>query len=109
MAEYGISDCLKDEKQCVFVAHYQFFRELLFSLKKGAIFVLLSDERSPVFHCEVNGVKKGIMPFLLEFIPSSLHSRIASISIQELVKQLRTNAKHADWINEFEVKYGMRG
>lgn len=105
MEEYGIAENLKNEKQCIFVAHYQFFREVLFSLKKGGIFVLLSDERSPVFHCDANGKRKGIMPFLIEFIPLTYRTRIVSISIQELVEQLKTKENHRDWIEEFQLKY----
>lgn len=107
MNKYGIAENLTNEKQCIFVAHYQFFREVLFSLEKGGIFVLLSDERSPVFHCKADGGNRGILPFLKEFIPDKYKHCIASISIQELVEQLKTNRKHEDWISEFELKYGM--
>ena len=67
---------LKNEKQCIFVAHYQFFREVLFSIEKDGVFVLLSDERSPVFHCSVNGSDNGLMPFLMEFVPEQYKNRI---------------------------------
>jgi len=108
MAKYEITKNLQDEKQCIFLAHYQFFREVLLSLEKGGNFVLLSDERSPVFHSKSDGVHRGIMPFLLECIPSRYRNRIISISIQELVRQCRSSNKHKDWVEDFEAKYGIR-
>ena len=35
MEKNGFDVVLRDEKQCIFVAHYQFFREVLFSIEKG--------------------------------------------------------------------------
>lgn len=107
MEKYGFTDILRHEKQCIFVAHYQFFREILFALEKGGIFVLLSDERSPVFHCEVNGVDKGLMPFLMTFVPKPVADKIIAISVQELVTEIKKFQKHSDWVGEFEHKYGL--
>ena len=107
MDKYGFSEILREEKQCVFVAYYQFFREVLFALEKGGVFILLSDERSPVFYCEANGIEKGLMAFLLKFVPSHHANRIASISIQKLVQKIKESKKHNDWIEEFESKYGL--
>lgn len=107
MYKYGISENLTTEKQCIFVAHYQFFREVLFSLEKGGVFVLLSDERSPVFYCNGKERSKGIMPFLMELIPPAYQNRIAAISIQELISEMKTSPTHKDWIKEFELKYGI--
>lgn len=105
--KYDFSETLKSEQQCIFVAHYQYFREVLFGLEKGGTFVLLSDERSPVFHCTVNRVNKGLMPFLLQFVPEEYKDRIASVSIQDLVNSIKKSAKHQDWIKDFETKYGL--
>lgn len=105
--KYGISNSLRYERQCVLVSHYQFFRELLFSLEKGGVLVLLSDERSPVFHCKTDGVQRGLMPFLIEFVPEQLKNRISSISIQSLVENIKKSNRHNDWIEEFEKKYGL--
>lgn len=105
--KHGFSENLKAEKQCVFAAHYQFFREVLFSLEKGGMFILLSDERSPVFHCKSEGAERGLMPFLLEFVPESYKDRIASISVQSLVNAIKESPGHEDWIGEFEKKYGI--
>jgi len=105
--KYGFSETLKSEQQCIFVAHYQYFREILFTLEKGCTFVLLSDQRSPVFHCTANGTNKGLMPFLLQFVPDEYKERIVSVSIQELVNSIKKSGKHQDWINDFESKYGL--
>lgn len=107
MRKYGITASLVNERQCLFLAHYQFFREVLLSLEKGGTFVLLSDERSPVFHCKSDRFQRGIVPLLMEFIPAQYRNRIASISIQGLVGHLKTNERHQDWIGDFEAKYGM--
>jgi hypothetical protein len=107
MEKYGFTEMLRYERQCIFVAHYQFFREILFALEKGGIFVLLSDERSPVFHCEGDGIDKGLMPFLLTFVPKQWSDRIISVSIQELVAKIKKFKQHRDWVGEFEHKYGL--
>ena len=105
--KHGLSKRLCNEQQCIFVAHYQFFREFLFSLEKGGTFILLSDERSPVFHCSINGEKRGLMAFLMEFVPDELKNRVASISVQQLTNAIKESNKHSDWIHQFECKYGM--
>jgi hypothetical protein len=107
MDKYEFSEMIKNEKQCIFAVYYQFFREVLLSLEKGGVFILLSDERSPVFHCEANGVEKGLITFLLKFVPEKYRSRITSISVQELVDGIKKSGKHQDWITEFEMKYGL--
>ena len=107
MEKYGFSEIVKKEKQCVFGNYYQYFREVLLTLEKNGTFVLLSDDRSPVFHCEIDGIEKGIMPFLLEFTPEKYKSRIVSISVQSLLKEIKKSGRHSDWVDEFELKYGL--
>lgn len=107
MTKYGFDDAIAREKQCIFMAHYQFFREVLFSLEKGGIFVLLSDERSPVFNYKANGTYRGLVPYLMEFVPEQYRNRIVPISMQELVSQITKNTVHHDWIEDFMAKYGL--
>lgn len=113
MKTYGFDEMLRGEKQCIFTAHYQFFREVLFALEKGGVFVLLSDARSPVFHCRpmqsegARDAKRGLMPFLLQFVPEKHRNRIVSITVQELVKAIQRSKDHQDWIGEFKSKYGL--
>jgi hypothetical protein len=105
--KYGISELTSDEGLCILATYYQFFRELLFALEYGGIFVLLHDERSPVFHCEANGVNQGLMPMLLKYVPEEYHSRVGSISIQRLSEHIAESEKHQDWIGDFRKKYGI--
>ncbi len=103
MKEFGFTKILDKEKICAFTNYYQFFREVLFSLKYKGIFTLLYDERSPVFN--FNG--KGLMPFLMEFIPSEHKDKITMISIQELANEIEISGRHNDWIGKFKKKYGI--
>jgi hypothetical protein len=107
MAKYGISDSLRHDRQCLFTAHYQFFREVILAIEKGGTFVLLSDERSPVFHCRAGNQEKGLMPFLTNLLPDAIRDRVVAISSQELVHAIEELPRHHDWIFEFKKKYGM--
>ena len=104
--KHHFTDSLKQEAQCILAFHYQFFRELVFSLEKGGNFVLLSDERSPVFHCRAGSIERGLMPLLLQFVPKSYRKRVGSVSVQELVQEIKQSSRH-NWIAEFEKKYGL--
>ena len=104
MSEFGFDKIIDKEKICVFVNYYQFFREVLFSLKKNGVFTLLYDERSPVFNYQ----GKGLMPFLMEFVPDEHKNKITMISIQELVSEIDKSVKHTDWIEKFKLKYGIK-
>ncbi|WP_157119037.1 PGN_0703 family putative restriction endonuclease [Azohydromonas lata] len=107
MSKHGITDQLKNERQCIFAMHYQFFREILFSIEKNGTFVLLSDERSPVFSSRAGEDRRSLMPFLTSFLPEKLKSRVVAISTQELVREIEHNPRHEDWIPEFKKKYAM--
>ncbi len=106
LEKHGFIPSMKTERQCVLAIHYQFFRELIFSLEHDGVFILLSDERSPVFHCKGNGTPRGIMPFLTQFVPDAARLRIASISIQSLLESIKVVGSYA-WVSEFEKKYGL--
>ncbi len=101
-----LESSLSTESMCVLASHYQFFREVLFALEKGGTFILLSDNRSPTFYYEGNGEERGLMPFLLEFVPQSLSHRIGQISIQEVVNAIEASPRY-EWIEQFKLKYGM--
>ncbi|GAM10469.1 hypothetical protein OR1_02758 [Geobacter sp. OR-1] len=108
MEQNEITSSLRKDHLCIFMAHYQFFREFLLAIEKGGTFVLLSDERSPVFKCKSdNGTEKGLLPFLTELLPDNLRSKVASITIQELVAEIEKQNIHGDWIFDFKRKYGM--
>jgi POLQ-like helicase len=91
---------------CILMSYYQFFREVIFALELGGSFVLLSDERSPTFSCDGPQGKRGLMPFLLSLVPQSVLSRVAAVSIQQVVAAIESSGRH-EWITEFEQKYGL--
>lgn len=106
--KYGFKDKLKNEKICVLVNYYQFFREILFSLEKDGVFVLLFDERSPVFNYKSGDKVRGLIPLLIEFVPEKYRDRIILLTVQEIVNSISLSGKHNDWISEFEIKYGLK-
>ena len=105
--KHGFKEKLNNEKICVLVNYYQFFREILLSIEKGGYFVLLSDERSPVFNCNAGAKSKGLMPLLVEFVPDNYRNRIIQITVQEVVEYISKSESHNDWIDEFKDKYGL--
>jgi POLQ-like helicase len=97
---------------CPFVNYYQFFREVLFSLKKGGSFVLLHDERNPVFlkyykDSETEG-EAGLWPLLINSVPGDYRNLVSRITIQDLVMEIEESNRHNDWIDEFKIKYGIK-
>ena len=94
------------DSTCILASHYQFFREVLFALEKGGTFVLLSDERSPTFSCKGSANERGLMPFLLKFVPSQLRDRVGQMSIQDVVGAIESLGRH-EWLEQFKLKYGM--
>lgn len=101
--KHGFKDTLLTQKICVFINYYQFFRELLFTLEKNGIFILISDNRSSVF----DHPKKGLIPFLLEFVPTQHKDKIVLISIQQIVEMISQYQMHQSWIVEFKKKYAI--
>jgi hypothetical protein len=91
------------ERLCPFANHYQFFREVLFDLENDGVFVLLSDDRSPVFFQYGPQGARGPLHFLMQFIPETLHERVSQVSIQELLVELESSSDQA-WILEFRAK-----
>lgn len=105
MAEHGLlSEAIEAAAGCPLAFDYQFYRELLFALHHGGYFVLLHDARSPVFM----GVRTSALPRLLAQLPTQLRSRIAAITVQQVVAAIRASGRHNDWIGEFEAKYGLK-
>ena len=105
--KYGFSEKIASEKICILVNYYQFFREILLSIEKDGFFVLLSDERSPVFNYKHGTKIRGLIPLLIEFVPEKYKERVVLITVQEIADSIRKSGKHDDWINEFEIKYGL--
>jgi hypothetical protein len=91
---------------CPMTLYYQFFRELIFAIESGGDFVLLYDERNPSFYADGNAGDRGLMPFLITFVPEEKRSRIHSITIQQVVEIYKRHAGFP-WLTEFEKKYAL--
>jgi hypothetical protein len=92
---------------CLFANYYQFFREILFSLSERGSFVLLYDERSPVFVKTLkNGKESGVWPLLMRSVPVEHFNKVGRITMQQLVTEIEKSGHHNDWIDEFKSKYG---
>lgn len=101
-----INGALSNDSTCILATHYQFFREILFTIELGGVFILLSDERSPTFLCDGPMGKRGLMIQLLSYVPENLRNRVAMVSIQQVVQAIRSSGRHG-WIQEFKNKYGL--
>ncbi len=91
---------------CPLVRHYQFFREVTFALSKGGKFVLLIDARNPAFNRQ-GPTERGLYPFLKTAVPPEHQDRIACVTIQSVIQNLRQSGKHEDWLPSFIAKYGL--
>lgn len=92
---------------CVLSSHYQFFREVLFALAKGGHFVLLADERNPVFYRDGAHGPRGLIPFLLQMTPAEYQGHIHCLTVQHVVGAVKASGRHEHWIGEFEKKYAL--
>ncbi len=95
------------DSTCIMANHYQFFRELLFSMQNGGSFVLFCDGRSPTFWLKKDDVEMGLMPLLLRLLPADVRGRVAIVTIAQVIRAIRQTARHDDWVAEFERKYGL--
>ncbi len=93
---------------CPLANHYQFFREVIYAIHKGGHFVLLYDRRHPNFVTTAEGhPERGTFSFLVSLLPAGLKDRVKSITIQEVIRELKDSPNHSDWTGEFEKKYGL--
>ena len=110
LVEFGfLQGGLKEGPICPLAMYYQFFRELLFALAKGGYFVLLYDNRNPVFYRDGDRGPRGLVPFLIALVPTTQQDKIRGVTIQDVVQAIKESGRHGDWIGEFESKYGMTG
>ena len=107
LEKYGfLSGLVGNSPICPLALYYQFFRELIFAIESGGDFVLLYDQRNPSFYCGGSSGDRGLMPFLITFVPEGLRSRIHSITIQQVIESYKTNEGFS-WLTEFEKKYDL--
>lgn len=105
--KYGIDDGpVGQDTLCILANHYQFFREVIFALEHQGIFVLLCDERSPVFYTDGPQGARGVMPFLAGMLPEQLRPFVSYVTVQELVAEIDASNRH-EWIGDFKKKYGL--
>jgi len=108
MSETGILDGpLKETPICPFANYYQFFREVLFALSKGGVFVLLHDARNPTFVSEGPDEKRGLLPFLTSLLPKDVRDKVKQVTVQEVFEAVKESGQHEDWADEFAGKYGL--
>ena len=96
---------LSRDTTCPLTNHYQFYRELLFALECKGTFVLVADDRSPVFRPS-DSPERGLWPLLSRNVPGPAKKRMAYVSIQSIVRQIEASNRHG-WISEFKLKYGL--
>lgn len=108
MLKYGFLDGLTGTSPiCPFALYYQFFRELLFAVEMGGDFVLLYDKRNPSFLCGEGSEQRGLMPFLISFVPEEVKQRIHFISIQHVMRAYK-GFLNMEWLKEFAKKYDIK-
>lgn len=106
LEKYGFLDGrIAQDSSCALINHYQFFREILMALELNGQFVLMHDERSPVFAISDGPEKRGFYHFLMSITPKHLHERIKLISIQQVIDQVEKQG-NCTWLSEFKTKYG---
>jgi POLQ-like helicase len=110
MDHFGIMDeAMEARAECPFVENYQYYRELLFALVKGGAFVLLCDERNPIFAGlpSAGGSSGGLWNELRDTVPHKYHERLAMLTMQQVVRAVKATGRHDDWITEFMRKYAL--
>jgi POLQ-like helicase len=110
LKEYDFIDgAFESSPICPLASYYQFFREILFAISKGGKFILLDDERSPVFVRKSDNAEpdRGLWPFLMQFVPERYRGHLARITIKQVTKAIEDSGRHNDWIDDFKSKYGI--
>jgi hypothetical protein len=107
LRQQGFTDGLTaGHRRCVLADHYQFFREVCFALAKGGVFVLLMDERNPLFAHRRSDQEPNLMDRLCGMVPANLRERVTKISVQQIVAAIKESPDHR-WVAAFEEKYGL--
>jgi hypothetical protein len=110
MANFELGEAvLVDGDTCPFVNYCQFFRNLMFALANQGVYILLYDERNPVFvqrDAQMNLIG-GLCKHLSAALPRHIWSSVGGITVQGLVRAIEASGRHGDWIHEFKDKYGI--
>ena len=73
----------------------------------GRPFVLLFDDRNPAFRRPDDRGQRGLLPFLMEFVPEQHRGKVIPLTIQKAVRVIEVYGRHDDWIGKFAKKYGL--
>lgn len=107
MQKFGIdSKSIGEDSVCILANYYQFFREAIFAFEHQGVFLLLCDERSPVFYTDGPKGPRGVMPFLISLLPDQLKKHVLYITLQEIVAGIES-LTDPEWVVEFKTKYGL--
>lgn len=105
--KYGfLEGVIGQDSVCILLNYYQFFREVLMALELNGKFILICDERSPVFAAEGVMGKRGLFHFLLSITPDELIEHIKMTTVQDIIDEMKTQWAYP-WITTFEKKYGL--
>lgn len=102
-----IVDKMASSPVCMLGMYYQFFREILFALENNGYFVVLLDERNPVFRRVAEPGVRGLIPFLRGFLPKDAMLKLGVVTIQAVVESIDRSGRHEDWLAEFRAKYAL--
>lgn len=105
MKKYKLDIAYTHSPICPFVIYYQFYRELMFALENNGYYVILVDKRNPAFEKFSSIEKRGLIPLLLNQIPSDLKTQIKVIYIQDVLVELEKFGY--EWVGDFRKKYGI--
>jgi len=97
---------IASQKLCILAQYYQFFRVLLFALHHDRPFVLMYDECNPAFVSQGTPGVRGLVPFLMTFVPDKHQDKVGLLSIQDVVHEIKASGHHS-WVAVFEKKYGL--
>ncbi|MBU4216210.1 MAG: hypothetical protein KJ792_16360 [Actinobacteria bacterium] len=108
MHEHGfLAGTLGTSAFCPLANYYQFYREVLFAIHKNGQFILLYDDRSPVFACEGPDGPQGLFPLLHSLLPDHLQDKVFQVTVQEVFKKVCESGANDDWTAEFAEKYAI--
>jgi hypothetical protein len=111
MEKWAMSESTRiDGDTCPFVNYYSFFQKLLFSMVNDGVYILITDERNPLFvqRDEKGNLVDGLCQQLSEALPRHRWGRVGAFTIQDLVRAIEKTGRHGDWIQEFKDKYAIK-
>lgn len=105
MKKYGlITQQVANDSRCPFVDLYQAYRVVMYSLVNGGEFILMYDDRNPVFLEKTISGERGLYKRFLNYLPIDIKSKCHMITTQEVCNIISYNITDA-WIIEMKNKY----